>query len=106
MALGVGSPLTTTAAAATPATPGTSATARKPTALPAALPAAVPGRAAATEAVTARPWHHVRSMPFQKAQKILDFQGPLQPPPTCPRNGSARIKNIIYGTYNLRCIKS
>jgi hypothetical protein len=32
-------------------------------------------------------------MPYHMTQKTLDFPRD-QPPPTCPRNGSARIKNI------------
>jgi hypothetical protein len=41
-------------------------------------------------------WHSPNgSMPFHRAQKSLAFQGPT--PPTCPRNGSARIKYITYG---------
>ncbi len=39
-------------------------------------------------------WHRAdRQMPFG-AQKTRDFQGPT--PSTCPRNLSARIKNITH----------
>ncbi len=42
-------------------------------------------------------WHStIGPMPFHSAQKTLDFQW-VQPPPTCPRNVSARIKNIMNG---------
>jgi hypothetical protein len=34
----------------------------------------------------------IGSMPFHRAQKTLDFQGP----PTCPRKGYARIQNIMH----------
>ncbi len=36
----------------------------------------------------------IGSMPFHRAQKTLDFQGPI--PPTCPRNGYLRIQNIMH----------
>jgi hypothetical protein len=41
-------------------------------------------------------WVTIGSMSFYRAQKTLDFHGP-NPPPTCHRNGSARIKNITHG---------
>jgi hypothetical protein len=38
-------------------------------------------------------WHSpIRSMPFHRAQKTLEFQGPT--PPTCPPNEYARIHKL------------
>ncbi len=37
----------------------------------------------------------IGSMPFHRAQKLSISRA--QPPPTCPCNGSARIKNITHG---------
>ncbi len=34
-------------------------------------------------------------MPFYRAQKTLDNQGPTLP--ACPRDGYARIQNIMHG---------
>ncbi len=42
-------------------------------------------------------WHSpIGSMPFHRTQKISNSRAP-QPPPTSPRNGYARIKNIMHG---------
>ncbi len=52
-------------------------------------------------------WHsHIALMPFHKAQKLSISKA--QPLPTCPRNVSARIKNITHGEnqINHRCINS
>jgi hypothetical protein len=43
-------------------------------------------------------WHSPNSsMPFHRAQKFSISRA--EPPPTCPRNGSAHIKNIMRGPY-------
>jgi hypothetical protein len=41
-------------------------------------------------------WHSpIGSLPFHRAQKTLEFQGPTSS--HCPRNGYARIQNIMHG---------
>ncbi len=45
-------------------------------------------------------WHSpISSMLFHRAPKTLEFQG--QPPPTCPCDGYARIKNIMHGAVKI-----
>ncbi len=42
-------------------------------------------------------WHSpIGSMPFHRAQKTLECQGPTPPPPTSPSNGYSRIKNHMH----------
>jgi hypothetical protein len=50
-------------------------------------------------------WHRVNSRVLFGAQKTQISRA--QPPPTCPSNGSARIKNhYVQGRINHRCIGS
>jgi hypothetical protein len=51
-------------------------------------------------------WHSpIGSMPFHRAQKIPDFQGPT--PSTCPRNECCpHQKHSAQGCINHRCINS
>jgi hypothetical protein len=41
-------------------------------------------------------WHSpISLMPFHRAQKLSNSRAP--PPPSCPRNGYARIQHIMHG---------